>query len=311
MRPKELNLLVIFDAIMTEKSITRTAERLSLSQPAISNAVGRMRAMWKDELFVPDGRNIQPTAYAQNLWARIREPLHNLNKAVDPQEFNPKTAERTFRIALPDVALDSLWMDMRLLFEKKAPGLNLHAVPYTISNTKRILDDADVDLVIGASNRSLENICSDHLFDTSYVCAMRKDHPLAKPNLTVEEFAADDHLLISLSGNSYSSTDQALDQLGLTRRVAFTVNQFASAVPMIIGTDLIAILPTSIIYQHLESGKLAITRAPINIPQTSISMLWHKRQSSDTGLIWLRKQIREVLNVKRSQQVEEVYQYCK
>ncbi|NQZ79699.1 MAG: LysR family transcriptional regulator [Colwellia sp.] len=309
MRPHELKLLVIFDVIMTEKSITQAAERLSMTQPAVSNAVARMRVLWKDELLVPDGRKIQPTTYAKNLWEQVRDSLHNINQAVEPVAFEAKSAKRTFRIALPDIALDALGLDMRKLFEQEAPGLNLHAVPYTIACTKPLLDDADVDLVIGQSNRSLENICSDHLFDTSYVCAMRIDHPLAKQNLTVEEFASAQHLLVSLSGDSTSPTDQALQQLGLSRRVAFTVNKFSSAVPIIKESDLIAILPTDLLHHYLGCGELAITHPPLDIPHTSISMLWHKRQSADKGLIWLRRHIKQIFIKRRTHQVEKVLNF--
>ena len=308
MRPQELNLLVIFDTVMTENSITRTAEQLSMTQPAVSNAVARMRALWNDDLFVKDGRNIRPTTYAKNLWSQIRGPIHSLNQAVEPGDFNPMTAIRTFRITTPDVGVDTVWLDLRLLFEKEAPGLNLHAVPYTVANTRQILEDADVDLVIGASNRSLENIHSDHLFDTRYVCAMRKDHPLAKPNLTVEAFAAADHLVISWSGDATSATDQALHQLGLTRRVALTVNHFASAVPIIKETDLIAILPTDYIRQHVASGQLSITQTPVDVPHTSISMLWHKRQNRDARSQWLRQHIKQLYVGRRTQNIDDVYQ---
>ncbi len=309
MRPHELKLLVIFDVIMTENSITRAAEQLSMTQPAVSNALARMRILWKDELLVPDGRKVQPTSYAKNLWEKVRDSLHNLNQAVEPDNFEAKTAKRTFRVALPDIALDTLWLDMRKLFEQEAPGLNLHAVPYTIACSKPLLDDADVDLVIGQSNRSLDNICSDHLFDTSYVCAMRKDNPLAKQNLTIEAFASAQHLLVSLSGDSSSPTDQALHQLGLSRRVAVTVNNFSSAIPIIQGSDLIAILPTDLLDKFLACDELAITHPPIDIPHTSISMLWHKRQSADEGLIWLRKHIKRIFIRRRAQQIEKVLKF--
>lgn len=309
MRPQELKLLVIFDVIMTEKSITLAAKRLSMTQPAVSNAVSRMRALWKDKLFVPDGRRIQPTTYANNLWGKVRDSLHNINQAIEPGEFEASSAKRTFRIALPDIALDALWLDLRKLFEIEAPGLNLHAVPYTIARTKPILDDADVDLVIGQSNRSLENICIEHLFDTSYVCVMRKDHPLTKKHLTVEAFSLAEHLLVSLSGDIASPTDQALQQLGLTRRIAFTVNSFSSAVPIIKESDLIAILPTDLIHNYLASGDLAIAHPPLDIPQSSISMLWHRRQSADKGLIWLRKHIKQIFIQRRTHQVEQVLSF--
>jgi DNA-binding transcriptional LysR family regulator len=306
MRPQELKLLIIFDVIMTEKSITQAAERLSMTQPAVSNAVAKMRVLWKDELLVPDGRKIQPTTYAKDLWEKVRDSLHNINHAIEPQVFEARSAKRTFRVALPDIALDTLWLDLRKLFEKEAPGLNLHAVPYTIACTKPMLAGADVDLVIGQSNRSLENICTDHLFDTSYVCVMRKDHPLTKKRLTVEEFSLAEHLLVSLSGDITSPTDQALQQLGLTRRVAFTVNKFSSAIPIIKETDLIAILPTDLIHNYLTCNELVITHPPVTIPHSSISMLWHKRQSSDKGLIWLRKHIKQIFIKRRTHQVEKV-----
>tara|TARA_R110001583_G_scaffold47292_8_gene148194 strand:- start:178 stop:1116 length:939 start_codon:yes stop_codon:yes gene_type:complete len=309
MRPHELKLLVIFDVIMTEKSITQAAERLSMTQPAVSNAVARMRVLWKDELLVPDGRKIQPTTYAKNLWEKVRDSLHNINQAIEPEDFEARSAMRTFRVALPDIALDTLWLDLRKLFEKEAPGLNLHAVPYTIACTKPMLDGADVDLVIGQSNRSLENICTDHLFDTSYVCVMRKDHPLTEKRLTVEEFSLAEHLLVSLSGDIASPTDQALQQLGLTRRIAFTVNKFSSAVPIIKESDLIAILPTDLIHNYLDCGELVIAHPPVDIPHSSISMLWHKRQSADKGLMWLRKQIKQIFIKRRTHQVEKVLNF--
>lgn len=308
MRPQELNLLVIFDAIMTEKSITRTAERLSMTQPAISNAVARMRAAWKDDLFVKDGRNIQPTTYAKNLWDQIRDPLHNLNQAIEPDVFDPQTAKRTFRIAVSDIVVDTVWLDLRRYFEAHAPGINLHAVPYTITNAQQVLDDAEVDLVMGETIPVPESIRSTHLLDICHVCAMRKDHPLAKPDLTIEEFASADHLLVSLSGDSYGATDRALHQLGMTRRVAVTVNHFASAAPLLIDSDLVAILPAAATYKHVASGKLSVTHSPVEIPRGSVSMWWHKRQDEDAGLQWLRDHIQEKFVTRWNQNLREVFE---
>lgn len=309
MRPNELKLLVIFDVIMIERSITQAAEHLSMTQPAVSNAVARMRVLWKDELFVPSGRRIQPTTYANNLWEKVRDSLHSINQAMKPDEFEARHAKRTFRIALPDIALDALWLELRKLFEREAPGLNLHAVPYTIARTKPMLDAADVDLVIGQSNRSLENICTEHLFDTSYVCVMRKGHHLAKKRLTVEEFSSSEHLLVSLSGDVTNPTDQALQQLGLSRRIALTVNNFSSAVPIISGSDLIAILPTDLIHNYLAFDELSIVHPPLDIPHSSISILWHERQSADKGLIWLRRHIKQIFIQRRTVQVQEVLDF--
>lgn len=307
MRPHELKLLVVFDAIMVEGSVTRAAEQLSMTQPAVSNAVSKMRVLWKDELFVPDGRNIRPTTFANNLWIKVRDSLHNLSDAIEPEDFDPMSAKRTFRVALPDIVVDSIWPDMRLLFEQQAPGLNLYAVPYAIASTKQVLDDAEVDLVIGQSNRSLENISTDHLFDTRYLCAMGAHNPLANSILSVEAFANAEHLLVTLSGNTSNPTDQALQELGLTRRVAFTVNKFSSAVPMVLKSDLIAILPTDLIHDYLACDGLVVVPPPVSIPHSSISMMWHRRLNADEGLSWLRSHIKRLFVAQRDKKVKEVH----
>lgn len=307
MRPQELNLLMIFDTIMTEKSITRTAERLSMTQPAVSNAVARMREAWKDELFVKDGRNIQPTTYAKNLWEQIRSPLHQLNKAIDPTVFDPLTAKRTFRVAVSDIVVDTLWLELRQYFEQYAPHINLHAVPYTIVNTLQVLDDADVDLVVGMISPIPERIRSTHLFDSCFVCAMRQNHPLSKADLTIEEFANAEHLLVSLSGDSHGTTDQALQQHDLTRRVALTVNHFASAPQILMGSDLIAMLPAGAIYKYVADKRLIVTKSPIEIPRNHISMLWHKRQDKDAGLKWLRKLIQSKFVTRWNHNMQAVH----
>ena len=268
-----------------------------------------MRVLWKDELFVPDGRTVQPTTYATNFWGQIQSSLHTIKQAIGPEEFEPRSANRTFRVALPDIALDALWLDLRKLFEKEANGLNLHAVPYTIARTKAMLDAAEVDLVIGQSNRSLDNIHTEHLFDTSYVCVMRKGHPLTNKSLTVEAFSSADHLLVSLSGDIASPTDQALQQLGLNRRIALTVNSFSHAVPIIKESDLIAVLPTDLLHNYVACGELVITPPPLTIPHSSISMLWHKRQSAGKGLIWLQKHIKHIFITRRTHQLEEVQKF--
>lgn len=294
MRPQEVNLLMIFDAIMTERSITRAADRLSMTQPAVSNAVSRMRVAWKDELFVKDGRNIQPTLHAQNLWDQVREPLNQLTDAVDPHAFVPSSAKRTFRVAVTDVLVDLAWRPLRCLIEKQAPGINMHAIPYTIVNAEQVLEDAKVDLVVGVNGMFPSAIRSDYIYTATYICIMRKGHPLAKANLSLEEFAAADHLLVSLSGDVTGVTDQALVQHGLSRRIAMTVNHFSSVTKLLMDSDLIAVVPASTAEEALSNGLLAATMPPIDVHPPQLAFLWHKRQDRDQGLIWLRQCLKEI-----------------
>lgn len=312
MRPQELNLLVVFDAIMTERSITRAADRLAMTQPAVSNAVGRMRVAWKDELFVKDGRNIQPTLHAQNLWSQIRDPLMDLSEAVDPKAFVPSSAKRTFRIATTDIAVDLVWGPMRRIIEKQAPNINLHAIPYTIVNAEQVLEDAEVDLVIGASHMVSSTFRQEFLFSPDYVCVMRKEHPLAKANITLEEFAAADHLLVSLSGDTTGYTDEILLQHGLSRRIAVTVNHFSSVTQLVKESDLISVVPTGAVADAVVNGELAATMPPLEYAPQNVASIWHKRQDKDAGLIWLRKHIKDITSRSFAEQSLKVkHSLCK
>jgi DNA-binding transcriptional LysR family regulator len=295
MRPQELNLLIIFDAIMTEGSISRAADRLAMTQPAVSNAVSRMRVAWKDELFVKHGRNIKPTLKADNMWQQIKAPINELSGVIAPKDFEPATANRTFRISAADIVVQMMMLPLRKLIEEEAPGINIHMVPYTIINTSEVLDDATVDLVIGASNTVPGTIRAEHLFHPEYVCVMRPGHPLSKGKLTIENFAQAQHLLVSLSGDTVGVTDEYLASQGLSRRIAMTVNQFSMMPDLLINSDLIAVAPLGPVACHIHKGELVSVPYPFEIPGGSASLFWHTRQDKDQGLIWLRKHVKEIV----------------
>ncbi|MCC2607399.1 LysR family transcriptional regulator [Planctobacterium marinum] len=307
MRNQELNLLMVFDAIMTEGSITRAAERLSMTQPAVSNAVSRMRVVWKDELLIKEGRSINPTLYARNLWSQIREPLQVLGNAVAPENFNPATSNRTFRLAVADAMVDIVWKPLRKIIETEAPGINIHAIPYTIVNGEQVLVDAEVDLVIGTITSGDPSIIrTEYLYTPKYVCIMRPGHPLAKANLTVEEFAAAEHLLVSLSGDVTGYTDQVLAQHGLKRRIAMTVNHFSAVADLIAESDLISVVPPTALEKAIFSGKLAVTKTPVEIQGAQLCNHWHKRQEKDGGLCWLRHHVSHMIKSHAERHFEEL-----
>ena len=219
----DLNLMVIFDVIMQEQSITGAAERLAMTQPSVSNAVARMRHAWKDPLFVKQGRGIRPTPYAEKLWRDIAIPLDVIKRASEQQVFEPATLKRTFRIAVTDWMADLFWLPLRKIIEAEAPEVNIHAVPYTV-NGEDLLLNADVDMVLDYFEGSSGKMQSQYLFDNHFVCAMRAEHPLAKQDLNLPCFASAEHLLLSLSGEASGGVDKILQQQGLSRRISMTVN---------------------------------------------------------------------------------------
>ena len=312
MRPQELNLLMIFDAIMTESSITRAADRLALTQPAVSNALSRMRQLWHDELFVKDGRGIQPTVYAQNLWTQIRDPLQQLDQAVAPDHFDASLAKRTFKIAAPDAIIDMTWPALRQLIEDNAPGINIHTIPYTITNTEQLLNDAEVDLVIGAHTSNNHLFRSEYLYTPCFVCIMRPDHPLAQQDLCLTKFAQADHLLVSLSGDITGYTDQVLAQHGLSRRIAMTVNHFSIVPEILKSSDLIAVVPSTTVECEIFNRELIAITPPLEITPAQTSIHWHMRQEHDKGLNWLRHHIARIIRAYTSEHKTRLHaDYCR
>ena len=311
MRTQDLNLLVIFDAIMTEGSITRAAERLSMTQPAVSNAVSRMRVAWRDELFVKDGRKIQPTLAAKSLWQQVQEPLRNLGDAIEPHHFDPQVSTRTFRVCATDGVIDLAWPELREAVEAEAPGIAIHAVPWNINEGDQTLINGAVDLVMAVTSLMPPNdaLQSVYLYDTPYKVAMRPGHPLAKPGMTLEQFASADHLLVSLTGDTVGFTDRVLAQRGLQRRIAMTVNHFHGLAPILARSDLIAVVPTSTIEPSVKSGQIVLVDSPITVPSSSLASFWHRRQNRDPGLLWLRNHLEGQLLLRAEQHEQFLQQY--
>lgn len=290
----DLNLLVIFDTIMQEQSITLAAQRMSMTQPSVSNAVSRMRHIWGDPLFVKHGRGIRPTPFAENLWLEINEPLHRIRAVNTSPPFEPKLLKTTFRIALTDWMVDLFWLPLRRIIEAQAPGVNLHAVPYTV-NGEALLRSADVDLVLDYYEGGADKIQSQHLFDNHFVCAMRSDHPLASGELSIECFAGAEHLLFSLSGEAVASVDNILKQREMHRRIAMTVNHCYHIPTLLANTDMITTIPLPLILESVEQQHLVIKRLPFHLPPAPISMTWHHRQQHSAQSKWLRGAILSVL----------------
>ncbi|MGF1731154.1 LysR family transcriptional regulator [Photobacterium kasasachensis] len=297
MAKTDLNLVVIFDQIMKEQSITVAAERLAMTQPSVSNAVARMRHQWRDPLFVKHGRGVRPTPYALKLWQQITEPLHNISDAISPDTFDPKEATTTFRIALTDGTAAVVMPALRQIIEQEAPNIAIHTVPYKLDG-EDLLSNADVDLVFDHYNGETKHIRTKEMFDNHFVCIMNSNHLLADTDLTLDNFLQADHLLVSLSGDATGILDERLAELDKTRRVAMTVNSFAGALNLLHASQLICSMPYSIVAEYHAIDKLAIKPLPIEIPPVKISMAWHCRDDHSPSLRWLRTVMERIVQSK-------------
>jgi DNA-binding transcriptional LysR family regulator len=295
MKSQELTLLQVFDAIMTEGSVTRAGQRLAMSQPAVSNAIARMRDIWKDPVFVKKGRQIEPTAFAQSLWAQVRDPMQQLSSALESRGFDPAQSHRQFRIAIADLSVDLYWLPFSCQVAALAPDVDLYAVPYTRMGVIEQLREARIDIGLGPLSQHDRSLRSIPLYQNTYKLVMRKDHPLAGKAITMDDFLAAKHLLVSQSGDPRGNVDQALQRLEKRRRVAMTVNHFSAVPKLLLNSDLIAVVPQMVAGGPQFSSDLWITEPPLDIEASPVYLVWHTRLDRDLRLIWLRNLLEKVV----------------
>ncbi len=295
----DLNLLRIFDAVMTEQNLTRAASRLAMTQPAVSNALRRLRDSLGDELLIRTAHGVKPTPRAEELWPVIRRTLSELEEAVAPSNIDISLIQATFRMAMADSTAVLLLPPLVRAIEQEAPGINIRMMPLTTREPRPMLLRGDIDLAIGFFPGVVAQLMSgpdtpirhERLYTGQYVCVMRKDHPLADKELTLDEYCSADHLLVSFSGRAHGLSDEALAQLHRTRRILLTVNQFFTAGQVVANSDLITVLPFHLLASTGMEKHIVVKPLPFKLPDVYVDMLWHVRDSRSPAHKWLRTQM--------------------
>lgn len=294
----DLNLLRVFDAVMTEQNLTRAASRLAMTQPAVSNAVKRLRDALGDELLIRTAHGVKPTARAESLWPAVRRALADLEEAVAPRTFELAKANATFRMAMADATAGLLLPALVRLIESDAPGIDIRMVPLTTREPRPMLLRGDIDLAIGffpgvvaqLQGATDTPVRHERLYAGEYVCVMRKEHPLADKELTLDRYCDANHLLVSFSGRARGLVDDALVSLNRERRILLTVNQFFTAGKVVAASDLLMVIPRHLIDATGMSNQLIQKALPFRLPEVHIDMLWHERDARSPGHRWLREQ---------------------
>jgi len=291
LRSLDLNLLVVFDAIYDEGSVTRAAVKVGLSQPATSNALTRLRGHLDDELFLRAAEGFRPTPRAVELSGPIRSIIAELEHILDPVEFNPKTSTRTFRIAAVDYFSVVMAPPLLKIITAEAPGVRVQIVP-SIGHSFEALDQGDIDFAVASFGNVPERFAHKTLIEDYYSCFVRSAHPLASGRLTLKRYAAASHLLVSPSGDAHGFVDDSLIEAGLTRHIAMIIDHFAAAPPIIAESDLIMTAPTLVI-RRLLSSRLEMLKCPVETPLTfrRLDLIWHNRLGRHPALDWFRSVI--------------------
>ena len=300
-RTFDLNLLRVFDEVMTERSLTRAARNLSLTQPAVSNAMRRLRDTLGDDLLRRSGQGLEPTPHALTIWPSVRDALRNLQESLVPSDFTPAEATTTFVLAMADATAAELMPGLIAVMDQDAPGVSVRVVPLTTRDPRRMLEDGTADMALGYFPAALADLTARaqvgkavayshlRLYDGNYVCVMRRDHPMASGPMTINRFCSARHMLVSFSGRPFGFIDEALASLGRERRVVLTVNQFFTAGRVVASSNLLTVLPRHFVGVTGIADQLVLRDLPFAVPVVHVDALWHHRVERDSAHQWLRK----------------------
>jgi DNA-binding transcriptional LysR family regulator len=283
----DLNLLVVFDAVMQERSVTRAGSRIGLSQPAMSHALNRLRHMLKDELFVRTPEGMVPTPRAETLAQPLRNALSEMELALEPSAFDPETSDRRFALAVNNYAAVVLAPPLVAAVSAAAPAVQLDLRPSGTLDIIVHLDRGDLDLALGSIQAPGERFTTAALIEDSFVTVMRRGHPASQRKLSAAVFAALSHLDISSSGEDTSFVEQWLAERGFTRRIVLRA-PYLSAASILVQSDMVATLSRRIAQEFVRNHPLQIREPPYVSPRVGTAMLWHRRFDSHPAHRWLR-----------------------
>ena len=295
----DLNLLVAFDALMSERSVTKAGRRIGRTQPAMSAALARLRSLLDDELFVRSQSGLQPTPRAIDLSLPLGRALADIQRTLGfAQQFDPKSSPITFNIGLSEHPAFKLLPRIANCLRDYAPTITLHVETFVArEEALTMLDAGEVDVVVGVPPRSAPGrILTKLLFTENFVCVVRKDHPAAAAELTLDAYLGLDHVLVSPEGDWFGHVDTALAEQGLRRRLAVTLPQMYAAPRLISQTDMIATLMEGVVEASGYAHLLQVLQPPIEIAPVPFIMCWHRRNDAHPAQQWLRGCIVDLIN---------------
>ncbi len=289
----DLNLLIVFDAVMHERSVTRAGSRIGLSQPAMSHALNRLRYMLKDELFVRTPEGMVPTPRAEMLAHPLRNALSEMQLALEPAAFDPAASDRRFALAINNYAAVVLAPPLVAAVSAGAPAVHLALRPSGTLDIVERLDRGDLDLTIGSVDSPGERFATAPLLEDPFIMVMRRGHPASRRKLSAAAFAALPHLEISSSGEDTGFIDRWLAASGLVRRIGLRA-PYLSAGPILVQSDMVATLSRRIAQEFVRNHPLQIREPPYDSPRVRTTMLWHRRLDRHPAHRWLRDVILSV-----------------
>jgi LysR family nod box-dependent transcriptional activator len=294
LRQFDLNLLVALDVLLQERNVTRAAERLFLSQPAMSGMLSRLRHAFGDELLVRVGRNLEPTEFAVGIAERVHECVVDLEDLLeDTRPFIPESDRRAFRIGASDYAALLLCAPIVKRLVDGAPHMSVHFLRLDVTASER-LNVGEIDFAIFPEEID-PALPSEPLFEDTWVCAAWSQHPSLADELTTEEFLRHPHMSFNISDPGHLSVaDEFLAREGQERKIVASTESFTAAPFLLQGTTMLTIVPRQLGERMQLAAEIRLLEMPFDVPPLREKLVWNPRFTSSPGHVWMREQIVEV-----------------
>jgi DNA-binding transcriptional LysR family regulator len=291
----DLNLLVAFDALYAERSVTRAAQRVGMGQPGMSHALARLREQFQDELFVRAGSGIQPTVLAERLAEPVREVLQQAHAVFARRpRFDPHSDQREFLLAMPDGQQLVILPPLTQQLQAHAPHARLRTVAFDRRRVFLQLEDGEIELTVGVFDSTAPGLRVEVLYAETHACVYNPKLIRVRSPLRLEEYLAHPHVLLSHAGDTVGVVDKVLAKRNLKREIVATTPS-AHVIPFLLReVKAFGIVPSRIAQSVARSAGLAICRPPVETGGFEVSMVWRSRSDGDQAHVWLRDQLRQV-----------------
>jgi DNA-binding transcriptional LysR family regulator len=296
LRGIDLNLLVLLDALIEQRNVTWAADRMQMSQPAMSRALGRLRKLLNDPILVRGGDGLRPTPRAITLHPELKRLLNEITQLVSDVSFSPEELMGCITLAATDYEMIVFLPKLMMSIAQSAPKLDVKVIPL-FNIAAESLHNGNIDLAFGVSQATLPNhLCQEPLYEDTYVTLLRPQHP-AVNGLSIEQFSALNHVQVAATGSRQeSAVDTALNKLGLHRRIVLQSPSFITALAIVAESNLVVTLPASIARRYAVQHNLVAIATPIYCPPITHISIWSGLKDADPAHQWLRKLVREAAN---------------
>lgn len=289
----DLNLLVVFKTLYEERNVTKASKKIGITQPAMSNALNRLRYLVKDELFIRGPKGMRPTPRANELASPIQTALNDLELSLSSINFDPKTTNKLYKISISDDVAPLILPNLINFLEKESPNSSLRVRSEQGSEAIKLLDSNDIDFAIGRFEMVSTRFESVDLYTEKYVCMMNSDHPLAEDEkLSIGQYLSSKHLRVAPAGTPVAPIDRSLSQLNLEREIFARIDLVTMAPLIIKNSDLILTLPSKTAQRMAKNYNFSIAELPIGLEQRQTKLLWHRELTNHPAYDWIKNQIR-------------------